>query len=243
MPQRVHRDPAGQGADVPHHGITVAAAQEEIGTVFPGLRREGHPFLAALEFSRRVIVPINGVSFHGVEERNGDLHIDILQVVVLPPLVQAGAPVLAQAINGLARLQQEAQVNLFVGDRLRLFPQERRPVRTVERVDGRCRIQLHPERLGRQLDNSSFQGFQVETDLSGLHGDRSRGGGVHLAVQGRLHHLDDIRGIAYDFKTGGGPVGPESLGRLADRPGAAGQQPDSRCDIQTFSHIPQALLG
>ena len=179
-----------------------------------------------------------------MEERDGNLHVDILQMVVLPSLVETAAPVLSQAVDGLARLQQEALVKLLMGDRLRPLLEEQRPVRTVERIDGLRRIQFHPERFGRQADDTALQGFQVETDLPGLHGNRGRRRGVHLAVQGRFHHLDDVRGIAYDFKTGGGPVGPESLGRLTDRPGAAGQQPDRRGKAyQIVFHIPQFLLG
>ena len=244
LPERVHRRPAGQGADVPHHRVAAAAAQEEIRAVLSGLRREGNPLLAALELRRGVIVPIDGVSLHGMEERDGDLHVDILQMIVLPPLVQAAAPVLAQAVDGLARLQQEALVNLLVGDRLRLLLQQQRPVRTVEGIDRFHRIQLHPERLGGQADDPAVQGFQVKTDLPGRHRDGGRRRGVHLAVQGGFHHLDDLRGIADDLETGGGPVGPEAVGRLADRPGAAAQQQGRRgSDIQTVFHIPQFLSG
>ena len=60
-------------------------------------------------------------------------------MIVLPPLVQAAAPVLAQAVDGLARLQQEALVNLLVGNRLRLLLQQQRPVRTVEGIDSRSK--------------------------------------------------------------------------------------------------------
>ena len=179
-----------------------------------------------------------------MEERDGDLHIDILQVVVLPPLVQAAAPVLAEAVDGLAGLQQEGLEDILVGGGFRLLLQQRRSIRTTEGIDGLRRIQFHPERLGRQTDDTILQGLQVEMDLSGLHRDGSGRRGVHLAVQGRLHHLDDIRGIAHDFETGGGTVGAEPVGRLADRPGAAGHQQGGRCGyIQNVSHIPHSLFG
>ena len=228
VPKRIHRSLAGKGADVSHHGVRAAAAQEEIvaGASFGG--GEGHPVLPAPEFGGRIVVPVNRIALHGMEEGDGDFRIHVFQMVVFPALVQALAFVLAQAVDGLIGIQQEGLVDFLARSLFGLFPQERSTVGPEEGIDGLRRVQLHAERIGGEPDNSVFQFIYREAHFPGFHAHRRRGGEVGLPHDGRFHHLNDVRRITDHFEAGHGSLGTETVFRPPDRSAAGDHEHRSR---------------
>ena len=112
-PKGEHGSFSGELAQLRNHSVGTTAIYEVIIAEVAHCRIESHALRIVRKGSGGIVIPVQGVSLDGMDKRNTDFRIRLLQENSLVTLVHPPLLVLSQTINSLITIQHESLANLI----------------------------------------------------------------------------------------------------------------------------------
>ena len=153
-PERIERGLTGQLAHSGYYTVRIAAVNEIIISAIAYFRVERHLLRIVEESSRRVIIPIKGISLDGMNEWNADTHILIAEKQFLIALVHFTRLLLSQTVDYFVFIQQKGLADI-----------ERRNTCIIERSELCSVILVRQQTLPGRIEKMDTTSLRVHFHL------------------------------------------------------------------------------
>ena len=153
-PERIERGLTGQLAHSGYYTVRIAAVNEIIISAIAYFRVERHLLRIVEESSRRIIIPIKGISLDGMNEWNADTHILIAEKQFLIALVHFTRLLLSQTVDYFVFIQQKGLADI-----------ERRNTCIIERSELCSVILVRQQTLPGRIEKMDTTSLRVHFHL------------------------------------------------------------------------------